>query len=506
MMFAGFSLSLLTTAALVADRDVRLAEAVRRGDTALVASLVRQKVDVNAAEPDGSTALLWAAYRNDPATARGLITAGANVNAANRLGVTPLLLAARHGNPQLLEALLVAGADPHTLYEDGETSLMAAAASGSLESVNLMLTAGVDVNAKEQAEGQDALMWAADAGHLAVVQRLLAVGANPKLVAHASSLPNVRGDGGRMWTNHSNKGLTALMLAARQGHIDVARALVKAGAPLDHANPDGVTTLMIAVMNDRLDMAAMLISEGASVNDGSLYELVHLHNLRTNETVSEATRPRPTHENATTPVDLANAMLERGADPNRVATHTLNIDGTGVPEPLNETPFVRALRSQDVAMLRLLVAKGANVNTATAGGQLPMTLAMGLGRPPFSGGFGVAPGPYRFDGERTPIDAVKLLIEAGADVNATAPSGDSPMHAAAQSGDVEIITLLAGRGATLDVRNNAGFTPLDVAMGKQPPTSGRGGGGAGPPPGPRSQPRAVAALRKLMGLPEAENN
>jgi ankyrin repeat protein len=352
-------------------------------------------------------------------------------------------------------------------------------------------------------------MWAANEGHLAVVQALLAAGADATVAARPSTLPNFKGDAGRMWTNHSTGGLNALMFAARQGHVDVARALTDAHVDLNRANPDGLTALMLAVINDHLDLAAMLVEMGANPNEGSLYEAVHLHNLRTNETVTEATRPRPDHHNALTPLDLVARMLDRGADPNLAARHTLNQDGTGVPDAVNETPFVRALRSQDVGMLPLLIAKGAAVNAPAAMGQTPLMLAMGGGRAPFSGGFGVAPGPYRFDGARAPAEAVKLLIGAGADVNATTPEGDTALHVAAQAGNVEMIALLAGNGAKLDIQNKGGFTALDAAMGKRAPganAGGRGGGGfGGPPAPPRPQPKAIALLRQLMGLPEAES-
>jgi ankyrin repeat protein len=449
---------------------------------------------------DGSTPLLRAVYQGDQAAVRRLIAARADVNAANRLGMTPLLMASRLGNAAVADALLKAGANPHASGPEGETALMAAAGAGSVDIVRALLARGANVNAREEAENQDALMWAADEGHGEVVKVLLAAGADASAAARATALPNFRGDGGRMWTNHASGGLTALMFAARRGHVDVARQLAEAGADLNRANPDGLTALTLAVINDRLDLAAALLERGAAPDAASFYEVVHLHNLRTNETVSEATRPRPDHENTLTPLDLVARMLERGADPNRVATHTLNLDGTGVPEPINETPFVRALKSQDVAVLRLLVARGAAVNAAVAGGQTPLMLALGLGRAPFSGGFGVPPGPYRFDSERSPAEAVKLLLAAGAEVNATTPAGDSALHLAAQAGSVGLIQLLADAGATLDARNKAGFTPLDAASGKRAPgPPARGGGPGGPDRAPMPQPQAIELLQKLAG-------
>jgi ankyrin repeat protein len=252
----------------------------------------------------------------------------------------------------------------------------------------------------------------------------------------------------------------------------------------------------------------MLLEHGAAPNDGSLYEAIVMHNLRTNETTGEATRPRIAHANTLTLVDLIARLLDRGADPNRIAGHTLHADGTGQPAPVNESPFVQALRAQDVAALRLLLRKGASANLITEAGFTPLMVAMGAGagRGGFAGGFGAVPAGFRHPSERSPIEAVKVLLDAGADVNGAARNGDTALHTAAQSGNVAMIQLLADRGVTLDVQNKAGLTPLDLAMGKRAPgaDAGRGGRGGGPGRGGAGggpQPQAVVLLRKLMGLP-----
>ncbi len=128
---------------------VRLIEAVKAADKAAIQALLQQRVDVNAAEPDGATALHWAARANDLQTAEMLIRAGANVKAANRYGVTPLYLACTNGNAALIETLLKAGADPNTAMPEGETALMTAARSGNVEAVNALVAHGADINRKE---------------------------------------------------------------------------------------------------------------------------------------------------------------------------------------------------------------------------------------------------------------------------------------------------------------------------------------------------------------------
>jgi ankyrin repeat protein len=158
-----------------------LADAVQHGDAQSVQALLKNKVDVNAPQPDGATALHWAAYRSDAESAAALIRAGADVNAKNRYGVTPLALAADQGNSAVLDLLLKAGAkpnDPINFVNSGETPLMHAARSAKVDAVKLLARAGADVNAKENWNGQSALMWSAADGDSAMVTALLELGAD----------------------------------------------------------------------------------------------------------------------------------------------------------------------------------------------------------------------------------------------------------------------------------------------------------------------------------------
>jgi ankyrin repeat protein len=347
-------------------------------------------------------------------------------------------------------------------------------------------------------------MWAAGEGHAQVVATLLEAGADPDVVGRITSLPRQRGDGGRMWVDFTSGGLTAAMFAARSGEPDVIRLLADAGADLNRANPDGLTALLIAIINDHADAGSVLLDKGARPDENSMFEVVNLHNLRTNETVGEATRPRPWNKNTTSPIELLSKMLDKGGDPMAIATHTLHADTTGQPTPANQSAFARALQTQDVDALKVMIAKGANVNVLAEAGTPLMTLMAGGGR--FGGGFGAQPAAFRFPGVRSAPEAAKLLIESGADVNAQRANGDTALHVAAAAGNVAMIQLLAEHGAKFDITNAGGFTALDAAMGRQAPGSGgppaRGGGspgrGGGPP---QPQPQAITLLRQLMGLP-----
>src|SRR4029077_13575798 len=103
----GGSMSLLLAILLAAGAaDARLATAVKSGDKAAVQTLLQQRVDVNAPEVDGTTALHWAVRNDDAALVDRLIRANANPKAANRYGVTPLYLACVNGNPALITQVL----------------------------------------------------------------------------------------------------------------------------------------------------------------------------------------------------------------------------------------------------------------------------------------------------------------------------------------------------------------------------------------------------------------
>src|SRR5436309_838433 len=196
---------------------VRLIDAVKAADRDAIRTLLQQRVDVNAAEADGTTALHWAARASDLQAADMLLRAGANVKLANRYGVTPLYLASTNGNAAMIELLLKAGADPNSALPEGETALMTAARSGSADAVTTLIGRGADVNRKEAWRGQNALMWAAAEGHAEVIRALVAHGADVRA--------------------RSNGGFTALLFAVREGKIGAVKTLLEAGADLNESLP-----------------------------------------------------------------------------------------------------------------------------------------------------------------------------------------------------------------------------------------------------------------------------
>jgi len=501
-----------------------VASAARAGDLDQVRELIAAGAAVNEPEGDGSTALLWAAWQSDPEMISALLQAGADPNAANRLGVTPLLQAARAGATPAIRALLDGGATLEGAALQGETPLMAAARSGSVDAVGLLLEQGGDPNATEVYQGQTALMWAAAEGHAEVVGLLLEAGADPDIKARVSELTerSVRVD-------FPTGGFTAAMWAARHGHEDTLRVLAEGGADLSLTNGDGATAMMVAIINDRFDLAARMLEMGAGTDDGSLYHAVLMRDATTDWLAKDGSRLRADYANELDALGLIRVLLEAGADPNRPFSGQMHSTSMCCDTRESGTPFYRAAVAADVEALKLLIEHGADVEwMPTADEDAGPGPGPGPGgnarRPPLvaamNGGQGVGmaggpgdiregrPPPFREEANRTPADAVRVLLEGGADPDRPTANDSTLLHDAARARNLDIIRAVADAGAKLDALNGAGLTALDVAEGRRGEGGGGGGGrgrgfggGFGPPGGDDDGPTnedVAALLRELM--------
>jgi ankyrin repeat protein len=527
-MFTGFSsrsaavalfavLTLLPVLRGQAATDSALVAAAKDGDVRAVRELIARRVNVNETARDGSTALLWAVYRSDVDTTRALLTAGAKVDTPNKYGVTPLIQASRTGDTPLIDLLLKAGARPTLAHPDGETALMAASRTGRLDAVRLLIEAGSDVNAATYQQ-ETALMWAATEGHTDVVKALLGAKADPNHKARVTTIAE------RKNADHPTGGFTALMYAVRNGHEGVVRALAQGGADLNITNGDGATALIVAVVNDWFDLAGTLVQLGANANDGSLYFAVDMHDATTDMRARDGSRLRADHPNKMTALDLIARLLEYGADPNKAFTGQLHSSTLCCSDEINASPFYRAAVASDVEALKLLIKHGADVEWSPAPvkkpgsdenggggrgnanvGRTPVIVAINGGR---GAAFGAGPGferlgppPFREASDREPVDAVKVLLAAGANPNIKTPDGSTPLHQAVTTRQVPIIRELVAAGAKLDAVNKDNLTPLLLSEKPEPP----------PPPGNNTDARVfkpkrntreevIAALRELMGL------
>jgi len=437
-----------------------LMTAVKNHDREGVRLLVG-KVDVNAPEPDGSTALLWAAQSNDLETVNLLLKAGANPKTANRYGATPLSTAATYAGKEVVETLLKAGADPEVrVSRSGQTVLMTASRVGNAGAVKALLERGVDVNAKETDRGQTALMWAAAEGHAEVVSLLMAHGADHKLRSVERNTAGARLQSATPVANVDRGGLTALMLAARQGQGAATRALVAGGADANQADPDGNNALVLAVLNVHYDVADLLLSLGADPNLGNkqgrtaLFTAVDIRNR------DLSPLPARSETDKLSSMDLILSLLKHGANINARLTAATPISrSTNDPGDktlaAGATPFMRAARSTDLPLMRVLLQHGADPKLGNTDGLNSLMVAAGL------------TWTEKIHGtEAEALETVKVLADLGLDVNAATKAGDTALHGAAYRGADSIVRYLIEKGAKVNAANTAGFTPLDIAMNK----------------------------------------
>ena len=437
-----------------------VSDAARADDLTAVRKLIKEHADVNTAANDGSSALLWAAYRSNAEMTKTLLAAGAAVDAANHYGVTPLLQASRNGDVEVIRALLDAGAEPTRWHPEGETPLMAASRTGRVDAVQLLLSHGSFVNASDPYQEETALMWASAEGHLEVVNTLLAAGADPNLKAHVSTHHGAQERG------PSFRRLYGADVRRSQRTQDVAKALITGGADPKLTNADGATATIVAIVNDRFDLAKELLDLGADPNDGALFFAVDMHDATIDMRAHDGSRMQPTHPNKLTSLGLVKVLLDLSADVNKPFIGALHSTTLCCGVSINSSPFYRAATAADMEVLKLMLAKGAKIEWSPtevkpkdgkpAGrpnpniGKTPLMASIkgGLGAP-IAGGPGftrIGPPEFREPGSRDPLEALKLLLAAGADPNAKAADGSTPLHQAVQEEQVAMIRAIAAAG------------------------------------------------------------
>ena len=471
----------------------RLADAAQKQDQAAIRTLLKQNADVNAAQADGMTALHWTVDNDDLKTSELLIGAGANVKAETRYGVTPLYMACLNGSAAMIQKLLAAGADPNTANRAGETALMTASRTGNVDAVKVLLDHGATVNNRENVRGQTALMWAVLEHHAEVAKLLLAQGADINLhtevkvpdgvvVIPGPAQASGAGVSRQRALPSSSGAMTALLFASRDGFLDMAKILLDAKADINAVSANGTTPLIIAVINNHMQLAMELIARGADPNIVDFYgrtPLIAAVDMRNLDHARSYADPKP---DAVPPLDVINALLVHGANPNLQTKKTpvrgfFQGDMSWVSSD-GQTPFLRAGLSGDVTVMKILLEHGADPNVSTHEGTTVLMTVAGINwvtLQTFS----------RSDAEY--LEAAKLCLDHGADVNAVNAQGFTAMHGAANRGFDDMVRLLAAHGAKLDVKDKEGRTPMTFAHGVFL---------AGYPP--QEKPSTVALLHELM--------
>ena len=505
-----------------------LADAAMNGDRTALQTLLEQKADVNAAQPDGATAIQWAAYRDDLEMAGALIAAGANIKLANREGATPLYLASLHGSAPMIEKLLKAGADPNALGPEGETPLMLAARTGNLQAMRVLLDNHADVNAKDKLRSTTALMWATEQSHPEAVKLLVERGATvgaqtqidtrnarnnlantvkqrlhssfgvlgkrgpgndgtpplpeaaaaPKVpaapagesAATAKTQPNGEDDIAAYFRRPAKKdggGLTALVYAARENCIECAKTLVAAGADVNQRTFYGWTPLLVATQNRHYKLAEYLLSHGADPNMPNKGGWTPLYLATDNRNIEGGDYPvrAPDMDH----LDFIKLLIAKGANVNAriCGAESTPDDCTGDSTETRTnftmqwlfedgaTPFLRAAQSGDVELMKLLLAHGADPKIVTAHNVTPLAVASGIGW--------VEGVTFEWSPEEN-LAAVKMCLDLGIDPNTADDEGRTALHGAAHKGRLEVIQLLVDHGADLNAHDGGSRDSVNGAL------------------------------------------
>ena len=498
-----------------------VADAAMKGDKAAVRSLLAQKAEVNAPQADGATAVQWAAYKDDLELADLLIAAGANVRTPNREGATPLYLAGINGSAAMLERLLNAGADVNELGPQGETPLMLASRTGNLDAMKVLLAHRAAINARERLRGTTPLMWACEQRHPAAVKLLIENGAevgaasNPDTRNPRNNLANTvtqrlnsafgavgqakarRGPGGPPAEGPATRGprpgpdgeggpspeevalffgpprtkdgggLTPLVLAAREDCLECAKILVEAGADVNQRTLYGWTPLLTATQNRHYKLAAYLLEHGADPNIPNNGGWTPLYLATDNRNIESGDYPVRTPD--MDHLDFIKLLIAKGANvnaricgkastPNKCIGDSTETRNNFTMQWLFEdgaTPFLRAAQSGDLPLMKLLLAHGADPKIFTAHNVTPLAVAAGIGW--------VEGVTFEWSDKDT-TEAVKMCLDLGIDPNVADDEARTALHGAAHKGRTEVIQLLVDHGAKLNAEDGGSRDSVNGAM------------------------------------------
>jgi ankyrin repeat protein len=443
---------LCLTALLAAGSDTRMPDAAQHSDRKAVQDLLLQKVDVNATQGDGTSALHWAAFNDDLDLARMVLAAGADVKAATRIGgITPLFMAARNGSAPMIELLVKAGADVNSATATGATPLMMAASSGNGEAVKALLDHGANSNAKDTAHGQTALMFAASLNRADAIRVLMARGADATITSLVTPVIRDRYDPEAQVTDKPDK------------------ADPKAGdAKADDAKEPDVQSIVEEKPKEEKPKDDKQATAGKQNRRGG----------------ANADPKNPQQggrgDRGAASMGGQTALLYAARDGQMEAVKALLDGGANINQVSAEektTPIVMAIMNGHLDVAKLLLDRGADTNLANIWGLAPLYATIDVQWAPYAW----FPQPLTTHEQVTHLDLMKALIAHGADVNAKLgkklwvrsfgdrswvdPAGATPFLRAAQSLDVPAMKMLVAAGADPKIATTGADTALMVASG-----------------------------------------
>jgi ankyrin repeat protein len=475
--------------------------ACTNGNVAIMEALLNAGADASSLKANGTTALMLAAASGNPQAAKLLLDHGAKVNAKESVhGQTALMFAAALNRDAVITILLAHGADPNVATSVRKMEHVRFDQDGNVVEER-PAPKGAPRPAQTPAQTEEAMNAEAAASFMKIANE--AQKSDLDALSHAIGfktsdylLAKPKAKAGDVAARPPRKvgadfmgGMTALLYAAREGHMETIKALVEGPKPHSDVNQvsagDKFSPLVTAITNGHLTIAKYLLDHGADPNLVTVSGLTALYATIDVQWAPKAWFPQPsTDQEKITYLELMRALLEHGANVNaevgeKLWFRSFTNDYTWV-DPAGATAFWRAAQSSDIAAMRLLIEFKADPKLPSKAGETPLMAAAGIG---WAANWSVnAPYPL--------VDAVKYCVELGNDVNAVDNRGYSALHGAAYLGDNEMINLLVSKGAKVDAKSKGGDSPADMANG---PTR------FGQP-----HPESVALLEKL-GSPNSHN-
>ena len=472
--------------------------ASRAGQASSVLALLNAGAVVNALTTTGTTPLHFAATAGNVDTLTALLDHGAHANAREPVwGQTPLMFAAAADRGGALAALLARGADPGvtgTVVDIAARNKTDQADSRRRRERMAALREGREPDVNE-APSASAIAEPTPAPHTpehpeppSAESRAAARAA--EATAYEADLQEEPEPLGFADLVGTHGGLTALLLAARDGHTDAARTLVDGGADINQVSAaDATSPLLIAAINGHFDLAMLFLEMGADPSLSSDAGATPLYGALNMQWAPKARHPQPTDylQQSASYMELMDALLAAGADVNARLTKSLwfttyNRDLLGV-DRAGATPFWRAAYALDIDAMRMLLAHGADPHLPTRvvpsrrrpldpdpSGLPPMELGGAAVSPVLAAsGVGYGQGYAGNTHRHVPdgwLQAVRFLVEeVSADMHYRDHNGYNAIHHAAARGDNELILYLVEHGVDVTQVSRRGQTTVDMANG-----------------------------------------